>query len=75
VLNRDPATIKVSEVYRTFVFHGEVPAMAKRENVGDGRIGGKILSAIEESSSISLEQFFGEEGAEPKQCPAAPQTT
>lgn len=75
VLNRDPATIKVSEVYRNFVFRGEVPAVATSENAGDGRIAEKILSAIEESSSISLEQFFGAEGAGPKQSPVAPQTT
>jgi membrane protein len=75
VLNRDPEMIKISEVYRNFVFRGEVPAVVTSENAGDGRIAGKIRSAIEESSAISLEQFFGAEAAEPKQSPAAPQTT
>jgi len=60
VLSRDPATIKVEDVYRLFVFHTEARAPARHADHGLEILMHDISGRVADSMQISLEQLFGQ---------------
>lgn len=63
VLNRDPGSITVADVYRRFVFRADLPVLSRAAGSPIDALAQKIAERVSADAGISLDQLFAEPAA------------